>query len=431
MDKTLEQVCNALEEIGNSIKSRDNNTQTLNEQHGGYSPALSFDELAEIAYLLAERIQAANISKIEGELAKSLTDVPHKLQLLQSKTVPHFSSGNNPPVSAYVTTIQWIESKVQPLLHFGSLPTDLIYLEKEKQKIADLSSQSGADSSAIAKLKDASTRRVASIKQKTQQVDEHINEKIQKADEFINESIEQMGERIKEKIKQSDKDIKEKTLEVGGLIKKCKKAERITTTKGLAGAFDERAKNLSESMLVWVKGLLAALLFGVLFGTLRVNFLIKTMNDTTVDTRIIIIQSIVSVLSFGAPLWFAWLATKQIGHRFKLAEDYAFKASVAKAYEGYRTEAARIDEAFEARLFSTILTRVEEHPLRLVGDSSHGSPWHELVTSPEFRSAIDNIPELRKKFIELAKQGMDSVKDIKPSKKDKPAKKETGKEEDV
>lgn len=73
-------------------------------------------------------------------------------------------------------------------------------------------------------------------------------------------------------------------------------------------------------------------------------------------------------------MWFAWLATKQIGQRFHLAEDYAFKASVAKAYEGYRKEAARIDPEFEARLFGSALTRLDEAPLRACGDGIPRKP---------------------------------------------------------
>ena len=124
-----------------------------------------------------------------------------------------------------------------------------------------------------------------------------------------------------------------------------------------------------------------------------------------------------SLLSVGAPLWFAWLATKQIGQRFKLAEDYGFKASVAKAYEGYRKEAARIDEAFEARLFSSALTRLEEAPLRLIEETSHGSPWHELISSKSFQKALDTVPELKDTFIEISKKGM---KKITPSKRNSP-----------
>ncbi|MFX8523854.1 hypothetical protein ABTM10_20480, partial [Acinetobacter baumannii] len=72
---------------------------------------------------------------------------------------------------------------------------------------------------------------------------------------------------------------------------------------------------------------------------------------------------------------------KQIGQRFRLAEDYAFKASISRAYEGFRREAARFDKDMEARLLASALTRLDELPLRLVEPTSHGSPWHELATS--------------------------------------------------
>ena len=114
-------------------------------------------------------------------------------------------------------------------------------------------------------------------------------------------------------------------------------------------------------------------------------------------------QSLLSVASIGAPIWFAWLATKQIGQRFRLAEDYSFKAAVARAYEGYRKEAARIDPAFEARLFDSALTRLEEAPLRLVEASAHGSPWNELVNSAAFAKAMETVPELRDKLTEVSK----------------------------
>ena len=104
----------------------------------------------------------------------------------------------------------------------------------------------------------------------------------------------------------------------------------------------------------------------------------------------ILMHAILSVLSVGAPLWLAWLSTKQVGQRFRLSEDYAFKASVAKAYEGYRKEANRIDKDLEKRLFSSALSRLEESPLRLIVDDHHGSPLHEALNS----KALDNLTSL-------------------------------------
>lgn len=115
---------------------------------------------------------------------------------------------------------------------------------------------------------------------------------------------------------------------------------------------------------------------------------------------VIITQLLLSVLSIGAPLWFAWLSTKQINQRFKLAEDYAYKSSVAKAYEGYRNEASKLDDnAFSTRLFDSALTRLEEPPLRFVQGEDHATPWMEMLNSKAFErfldSSIENVNYLK------------------------------------
>jgi hypothetical protein len=149
----------------------------------------------------------------------------------------------------------------------------------------------------------------------------------------------------------------------------------------LASAFDERAGDLKKSMRWWVCGLLFALAIGAWIGHERILILTTSLSAPNLNWGIIWIQIILSLTSVLAPLWFAWLATKQISQRFKLAEDYDFKASVAKAYEGYKKEAAKIDEDFEARLFNVALTRLEEAPLRLIDHKNHGSPTQELIES--------------------------------------------------
>jgi len=324
-----------------------------------------------------------------------------------------------------MTTIQWISSSIQPLLYWESFqdpkampPMLAKKLRLLKKQLAEISVNKEELLSQIKVINDATEASetlpedLNSLKEARDQVVSLAKESIKNSSritELKDESVKHESQ-IAEKISQADK-----------LINKCEEAYRVNTTKGLAGAFEERANRLSNSMWVWVVGLLIALSFGAYIGAERLELLTTAMSADKPDIGIIIMQFFLSALSLGAPLWFAWLATKQVGHRFKLSEDYAFKSSVAKAYEGYRKEAARIDSAFEARLFSTALTRVEEAPLRLVEDSSHGSPWHELISSPEFRKAIDSIPELRDKFIDLAKKGMDSAKDIASKKQKKSA----------
>lgn len=176
------------------------------------------------------------------------------------------------------------------------------------------------------------------------------------------------------------------------LVTQAGEAHRITTSIGLAAAFDDRAEKLNRSLTLWVSALAAALLLGMGVGTYRIEAIREALVATSPDR--VWMQVLLSALSLGAPIWFAWIATKQISQRFRLAEDYAFKASVAKAYEGYRREAHRIDLQLEKRLFSSALTRLDEPPLRLVEMHTHGSPLHELANSKVVKSVVDTVATL-------------------------------------
>jgi hypothetical protein len=93
------------------------------------------------------------------------------------------------------------------------------------------------------------------------------------------------------------------------------------------------------SMWAWVVGLVAALGIGSYIGAHRFEVLSAALQAPNPNWGELpcklsfLFFSFFSFLSVGAPLWFAWLATKQIGQRFRLTEDYALKATVAKAYE--------------------------------------------------------------------------------------------------
>ena len=134
----------------------------------------------------------------------------------------------------------------------------------------------------------------------------------------------------------------------------------------------------------------------------------------------IVLNLLLSVLSVAAPVWFAWLATKQIGQRFRLAEDYAFKASISRAYEGFRREAARFDKDMEAKLLTSALTRLDELPLRLVETDSHGSPWHELASSDVVKQAMKAVPGFAEQVKDLASKAIVAVTPAKAQSKSKP-----------
>lgn len=421
IDETLEAVCQALDELGTLVLSKNNNANNLVEIHGWHHPAITIEELANIPIELSKTIRAKCNGIVPGELKDKLEDVPNKLKLLEQHTVAQFFGGNShQAIPAYMTTIQWIEGLIQPLWIWQAMndpkampplmAKNLATLRKQLDEISidkeDLVSKISAinDAHEAAELLPANLITLKDSNRKITELSEQSIKDSSKIDELKKESVKN-EQNIKDKIDEADK-----------LIKKCEEAYNVTTTKGLAGAFEERAHSLAWSMWVWVAGLLIALGIGSYIGSNRLEQLEKVITGDS-HIGIVVLQTFLSILSVGAPLWFAWISTKQISQRFKLAEDYAFKSSVAKAYEGYRKEASRIDPMFEARLFSNALFRLEEPPLRLVDDENHGSPWHELFKSNEFQSALKNIPELKDKFLEIAKDGTESIKNLTSSKK--------------
>lgn len=181
-------------------------------------------------------------------------------------------------------------------------------------------------------------------------------------------------------------------------IERVDHAFRSATSNGLAKAFTDKAKTLNRSMNLWALALVGALGLAIWLGTMRFPLILQALapkaSTSTLDWGAIAVHGLISLLSLGPAIWLAWVATKQIGQRFRLAEDYAYKAALSAAYEGYRSEAVGIDELMRAQLFSIALTRLDEIPLRVVDQDVPGSPMQELLKSKEFKDALDKSPDL-------------------------------------
>src|SRR5690606_37808738 len=122
--------------------------------------------------------------------------------------------------------------------------------------------------------------------------------------------------------------------EADAVLTQCETAYASATSVGLAAAFSERSKSLNRSIYIWVIGLVIALFAAGAFGSQQLHKITSLMTNPNAPISLVLLNMMLAVFSVGAPIWFAWLATKQIGQRFRLAEDYAFKASISRAYEG-------------------------------------------------------------------------------------------------
>ncbi len=386
MHKVLEAICQSLDSLSSFVKSSSTEDRSLREALGWNLPAVTRHDLAALPASLASRIREVNPEELDDEFIERFEDVPRQLTLLQTETIPYMFSGNGgQAIPAFMTTMGWLTTALEPLLGWQTIQDNKAMPPQLARRIRN--TQAALD--AIAPEMEQLQEKIRLI-QEAYETAESLPADLQTLKEARStisrlsiESAElngKIGEHNK-KAEESLEAINSRQEEADKLVQQCEEAYRITTTRGLAAAFDERAKSLNYSMWYWVAGLLTALSLGTWLGARRVGLLSELIAQKESQWGVIWMHIALSVFSVGAPVWFAWIATKQIGQRFRLAEDYGFKAAVAKAYEGYRREAARIDKDFEARLFSSALTRLEEAPLRLVENTVHGSPWHELLSS--------------------------------------------------
>lgn len=429
MDASVEKVCVALEAFSAALLAGWSGDQTFQEAWGWNCPAVTRQEFASVPKQLATRIRAVSPNDAGIIPNVTLQEIPRRIQLLQANTLPQLYGGNCTQASATISqTLDWISRLFEPLLVWqpmedtNTLPPALARrLKGISARLNQLDPDMDSLDDKVRRIKDAHDS--AESLPADMEALEEARRKVQRISNDAAEAYGVIGLQKEESAKLLGATQRHQE-EAAGLVDKCDEAYRITTTAGLAAAFDQRATHLSRSMWVWVFGLFAALAVGIFLGAERVSLLSRVVSEDNPRWGAIAVQMGLSLLSLGAPVWFAWLATKQVGQRFRLAEDYAFKASVAKAYEGYRKEAVRIDPVFEARLFSSALARLEEAPLRLVEGTTHGSPWHEFMTSPAFQSATDSIPEFKATLNEILKKGSDSVqgaaKLVLPKQVDKP-----------
>jgi len=333
-------------------------------QFAGSNAAISSSILEQLMCYIEGRLPAENWP-VEWEQAAQAGNLPVKLGR-RLRSLEATLSGLEPRAGHLDEKVQRIEAAREAA---ENLPIDLAMLEEARAKVRDATVE--LDRLSNEATKDRST--VASVL----------------------EDLRRQGE------------------EAAKLMSNIDTAYRASTSKALADAFAKRSFWLQVQTWVFVALLIAALLVAGWLGFRRVHALEGLLSrEKPIATSILWMNVVISVFSIAAPVWFAWIATKQITQRFKLAEDYGFKAAVATAYEGYRREAASVDPLFVTRLFGSALSRLEEAPLRLVDAENYGSPFHELTGSSVFREALSVFPALKESYQSILASMADKMKPV-------------------
>lgn len=415
MHATLTTIQSHLRKLISQIQGVVPNDEPLGVAHNSWNlPGLTRAEFIEAAQSLIDLIDDRGTDGIESAVDVRLQDYGRRLEFLRANTVGQFWGGNGgQAASAYMLTLDGLRKALEPALTRDGHAEAVTTLRSLTTKLRGMEARLTALEPRTASL----ASMVERIEQAYNAADqlpadlELLSEARESVKELLRLATVDQGElnRILVGAKQQDSNLKGIAGEAASVLEKCERAYSASTSVGLAAAFSERSKSLAWSMWVWVGGLVVALGLGSYFGTAQLRALTDALKTPGAESGVIALNLFLSLLSVAAPVWFAWLATKQIGQRFRLAEDYAFKASISRAYEGYRQEAHRIDEDLEVRLLESALTRLDELPLRLVETDSHGSPWHELASSDLVKDAIRAVPGFVGQVKELAAKAVNTV----------------------
>ncbi|MDT7521540.1 hypothetical protein RAE21_03820 [Rhodoferax sp. TBRC 17198] len=413
MHETLEALQKQLEQVVAQVKATIPADQPFGIAHANWSfPGLTSEDLAAEAQSLIDLIDQCGGDNL-GQAEDVLLDYVRRIKFLHGNTVPNIWGNSAAGVPTYMFTLQGLRKELTTVLLPNDHAATVVKLRKLTAQVRSME----------ARLQELEPRTITLANMVSRIENAHdaadqlptdlasLAEARDKLDSLLRDATKDYGhiEGLRGEANTLDEKLRQSADDAKSVLERCETAYSAATSVGLAAAFSERSGVLSKSMWIWVAGLVVSLCAGSYFGSTQLHALSELSKQPTATTSLVVLNLLLSLLSVGAPVWFGWLATKQIGQRFRLAEDYAFKASVSRAYEGFRREAARVDKDMEARLLSSALGRLDEIPLRLVETEAHGSPWHELASSPIVKNAMSLVPEFADQVRELASKALKTV----------------------
>ena len=361
MHVTLTTVQSHLKTLITQIQSVVPNEEPLSNAHGSWSqPGLTRAEFIEAAQSLIDLIDDRGDDEIDiaADADARLRDYRRRLEFLRDNTVSQlWGSNGGQAASAYMLTLDGLRKALEPALTRDRHAEAVTTLRNLTTKLRGMEAKlNGLDprTTSLATMVERIEQAYNAAYQLPTEL-ESLAEARQKIGELLTEA-ENDKERlsgIKNDADKLDARLNQSAIDAASVLTRCETAYSAATSVGLAAAFTERSAALSKSMQFWVAGLVAALMAGNYFGSSQLHTLSDLFKQPNVPLSVVILNLMLSLLSVGAPVWFGWIATKQIGQRFRLAEDYAFKGSISRAYEGFRREAARVDKDMEARLLAS------------------------------------------------------------------------------
>lgn len=383
----LNEISGALDAMATQAISMIGEDRSFMEMWGWNMPAMNRHEFADLIRSPRELILNIDTTNISDADFQRLQAIPQRIQYVRDQCLPNLPGGNAQNV--YVVVESLVQSLRAILERYAEAPLNLQAIEDKKllpaQQLRTLRrydagiQRLGVESEELASKVSAinAAHEVAEALPADLQTLEDARRRYEAAKNEL-ESIAKRAQASEASVDQIKTNLAAADEEARRVVERANAAYSAATTVGLGKAFAERAASLSRSTVFLGVVLVIALAIGATITYFRVQRVQALIAQPNIAFDILWLNVMLTALSVSAPVWLAWLVTRQIGQRFRLAEDYSYKATVARAYEGYRSEAAVIDQELVKKLFAIALDRVGEPPLRLVEKDSPGSPAHEV-----------------------------------------------------
>lgn len=424
MNKELENLSASLDALGKAILAGTSDDRTFLEMHGWNCPPLNRHQLASLAFNIVSAIKISDSSQIDKAAEANIKNYSQSIVAFQTHTLPYLFNGNAAAAyPIYASLIEYVSRELYPIIGWKVVTDKRLISSAVSRRMEGLSAaidrhqiEEKAISSKISIINEAAeaAEELPTTLQQLNKAQDEVEKAASKASEIVGK-IDSIHSRATSSLQETASH----SAEAKKLAEQCSEAYRATTSIGLAAAFDERANKLASSVTYWVGGLVASLIAGGYVGYIRFSKLTESIEAANLKPFLVTVEFLLASFSVALPLWFAWLSTKQIGQRFRLSEDYAYKASVAKAYEGFRREATRFNPEIEERLFRAALTRLEEEPLRYVESTTHGSPLQESGIIDKAIGAVGDVKgelqEAVKSLTSIVKAPADTPPPTKPT----------------
>ena len=187
----------------------------------------------------------------------------------------------------------------------------------------------------------------------------------------LKEKVDVWAKDIEELSKKSvelNKSINEQEKELNNLIELTNKTHKQVesllpgaTSAGLASAFKQRKDEIAKTKKYWIVGFVSSLMGLILMVVWMITIFPEHRGD--VEWWLFFLQR--APLTFPL-IWLGWFFGRNYGHTVRLEEDYAFKESISRSFEGYKKQMQEVDpEGALSQLCANTISILSETPLRV------------------------------------------------------------------